>query len=236
MTPKLSERELYELWYQIGPELLLGAEIGEQKALFFEAAFHCCTGLILYLLSICGFGLYEEAEMGKTMVHWAAENDLLGVLRHLSETGGEADEFDGRDLSGNTPFFYAVEKGHVEVVKFLLEKGVAFTAKNKFGVMPLHVAAIHNRPKIGLLLLLAGANANSEMISVLAGKVADLSAKDKIGFSAPHWAAQAGNEASVVFLLDRGADPYLKDGNGRAAVDCAKNDKIRDLIRSRMNK
>ena len=47
----------------------------------------------------------------------------------------------------------------------------------------------------------------------------DVNRKGENGSSSIHWAAQNGHTVTVELLLDRGADPYITNKEGRAARD-----------------
>jgi ankyrin repeat protein len=46
------------------------------------------------------------------------------------------------DNNKDTALHLAAMKGHVSIIKFLLEQGANIDAKDKFGATPLHLAAI----------------------------------------------------------------------------------------------
>jgi len=52
-----------------------------------------------------------------------------------------------------TALHFAVESGNVDLVRFLLEKGIDVNAKQSFGETPLHYAASHGHANVAKLLV-----------------------------------------------------------------------------------
>ncbi|MEY2393305.1 ankyrin repeat domain-containing protein [Wolbachia endosymbiont of Tettigetta isshikii] len=49
---------------------------------------------------------------------------------------------DDTDRKGITPLCYAIQKGHLEDVKFLVSKGANIYAENTYGIRLMHAASI----------------------------------------------------------------------------------------------
>lgn len=70
-----------------------------------------------------------DSKNQRTAVHWAAIKGRPNMVRTLIAVGG-ADK-DPLDKYGKTPLMYAVIKGHVEIVKILMELGADNSIKDK---------------------------------------------------------------------------------------------------------
>ncbi|XP_038075514.1 palmitoyltransferase ZDHHC17-like isoform X2 [Patiria miniata] len=98
----------------------------------------------------------------------------------------------------------AVQYGAIDRLKELVENGLDVQEPDKENVTLLHWAAINNRLEIARYLINHGA-----VIDQLGG---DLN-------STPlHWATRQGHLPMVVLLMQYGADPSLRDGEGVSGV------------------
>ncbi|RYP78372.1 hypothetical protein DL771_000557 [Monosporascus sp. 5C6A] len=140
---------------------------------------------------------------GVAPLHCAAMSGNVDAVRTLIETGATLDVL---DASGNTPLHWAAYKGHEDVVKYLQQDANKKLRDNN-GRTALHLAAI------------AGIK---EAVKLLIGVGADKEAKDRVGVTPLHYAAENGHEAVVRFLvIEAGADKKAKDNNGRTPLHYA---------------
>eukprot|EP01006_Ploeotia_vitrea_P026463 TRINITY_DN59445_c0_g1_i1.p2 TRINITY_DN59445_c0_g1~~TRINITY_DN59445_c0_g1_i1.p2 ORF type:complete len:143 (+),score=25.62 TRINITY_DN59445_c0_g1_i1:320-748(+) len=102
---------------------------------------------------------------------------------------------------GKTALMFATSKGHVEVVKQLLQVGANANKADDYGQRPLHRAA---------------GKGGVEMVQLLVetGK-ADVNVQDKNGDTPLHCAAMENNEQVGKFLLNNGADDGIKNKDGK---------------------
>lgn len=98
-------------------------------------------------------------------IHGAAVDVNLADTELYLQKGADVN---ARNKDGLTPLIAAADKGHLEVVKFLVEKGADVNAKDNNGRTPLIAAA-----PLGYL----------EMVKFLVDKGADVNAKNNNGIT-----------------------------------------------------
>ena len=111
--------------------------------------------------------------------------------------------------------------GHVEAVRLLLERGADANvfSINTMRNTPLHAGLAGPLPAEGVRLL------------VEAG--ADVNARQHGGYGPLHSAASRGVIEVIDLLLDRGADPGAAAEDGRRPIDFAKEEPVKEHLRSR---
>ena len=136
----------------------------------------------------------QPLEDGRRSIHIAAENgreDMVNLLLcHHIDTSVQT--FDGR-----TPLQLAMETGSEEITSQLITGGVDINLSFSTGDIPLTLAVANNWYPVIQSLLENGADVNLALLD---------------GRTALHIAAEAGaNDATLILLLDRGADVYSED-------------------------
>ncbi|XP_033617695.1 ankyrin repeat domain-containing protein 16 isoform X5 [Fukomys damarensis] len=118
-------------------------------------------------------------------------------------------EPDCRDSCGVTPFMDAIQCGHIDVARLLLEKQKACSsAEDSLGAQALHKAAVTGQVEaIRFLVSDLGANVDVRAATT--------------GLTALHYAAKEGHTAAVQTLLSLGADISAKDERNRSALHLA---------------
>ncbi len=162
----------------------------------------------------------------------AADVDPNAQLNmHRPSRGGNSGRFSDTQLStGCTALFRATQGNDTEVIQTLLAKG-ANPNINAMGFTPFLLAAGVSpggrggggAPNIALLDLMVehGANVNAQVTGTrtYSMRISYHPPPDQEGTSALHAAVQAGKPDLVSYLLNKGANPELVDGNGRKPID-----------------
>ncbi|KAI9763142.1 MAG: hypothetical protein M1840_000907 [Geoglossum simile] len=95
-------------------------------------------------------------EFGNHLLHSAAWNGLLDLIKVLEENGTKADMEDG---IGQTALHHAAQTGHVETVEYLISKDLPLDSLGGRKWTPLHYAANGHHLDVIITLLDAGADA-----------------------------------------------------------------------------
>jgi ankyrin repeat protein len=153
----------------------------------------------------------------RTALHAAAENGHVEVVQELSKVAN----VDAVDSDGNTPLYLAAVQRHVDVAAVLLAARATANIINHKGLTPLHAAAGHGDMPLMKMLLSWGANVHpvdgrgycditplhqacmngNNAASLLLATGAAVYTPCAKGFTALHYAAEAGHLDVVVVLL-----------------------------------
>jgi ankyrin repeat protein len=143
-----------------------------------------------------------------------------------------------RSNDGQTPLWWAAEKGYETVVKLLLEKGADVESKDNDDNTPLLLTAEKGHEAVVKLLLEKGADVESKtryhdhtplsfaarngheaVVKLLLDKGADVESKSRFyGFTPLLMAAWKGHEAVVTLLLEKGADVESRSDSGQTPL------------------
>lgn len=159
---------------------------------------------------------------GKTPLYLAAEKGDLQEVRRLVEEGADINSSnlhldDGSPLTrwipsdrfaaGFRPLHIAVEKGHLEVVKYLLVNDADVNVRTQEGQTPLFMAAATSE--------------GTELAKLLADKGAEIDPVDQDGVTPLSVAARAAHLSTVQLLLSKGALVDRPDHEGRTPLHYA---------------
>ena len=158
-------------------------------------------------------------------IHSARVGDLE-QLRYL---------FEGVDIESDYAFELlqvALERGHLDVVKFLVSKGADVKRKDGPGNTPLHLASREGHLDIVEFLILEGANVKArnelkrtplhltsigghlDVAKFLVSEGADVKKRDAIGNTPLYLASHYGHLDVANFLVSKGADVNQKNMDG----------------------
>ena len=123
-------------------------------------------------------------------------------------------EFDvnGSDSVGNSTLSEEVRARHLDVVDALIGAGADVNAPNNGGITPLMTAISFDAESTALMRRLLDGGARVD-------------APDTRGKTALMWAAGYSRKEAVDLLLERGANPTLRDDTGRTAAAMTGNSK-----------
>ena len=139
----------------------------------------------------------------------------------------------------STPLHLALQRGHMEVARLLVEHGADATAQDDQGWTPLHWAVKEGNMDLACLLIENGAKATAQdndgwtplHWAMLGGSVnishflvkhgADLTAQDSDGLTPLHWAVKEGSVDLTRIFVENGADVAVKDNYGSTPLHWA---------------
>jgi len=176
-----------------------------------------------------GADVNAKSKMVRTAVWLAAANDMATV-RLLLEKGAKVNV---KDPNGATPLVYAAANGNARLIELLLARGA--------GVNAVTNAAIGGQVKHGAIamgsltpLLAAATYGSPEILKQLLDAGAGIDHRDVRGMTSLMLAvtSDSADPRAVRLLLDRGADPKIKDRDGLTAADWGQeNGKSRNSAR-----
>ena len=152
--------------------------------------------------------------------------DFLNKNRALTMAAASGDVAKVRQLlakgaDGRAALWLAVQGGHEEVAKVLVEHGVNPNVPGEGGKTPLLVAAAAGREELVGALLAAGADPNM---------------RDAAGLTPLATAIENGHEGLAARLLERGADPNSEAGQGQTVLHAASRKGLASLCKELLRK
>lgn len=164
----------------------------------------------------CGTVLCYSASKGKAeQLCRATGHSNLFDLKRLIDDGHDVNE---RHPLGWTPLHVAAVNGNARAVQILLEAGADPNAVEEFST-PFKTAARQHKRLMEVLV------AREDEFCDRLSKNADFS-----GFTSLHYAALSDDYECLKLLLEAGADPTMKDGNGHTAIEYCAREQNKRLV------
>ncbi|EOQ97668.1 ankyrin repeat protein [Leptospira wolbachii serovar Codice str. CDC] len=182
--------------------------LGENSDFFFHPdtkfAAKRAFGTFLVLFVLISLFFLDYSRRRKLFWIYAARENHIFLFNTLRLTGVDVNEIDEHKY---TPLFWAIQGGSLEFVKSIVKAGADLEAINEFGQTPLIVAVLVKNETIVKELVSLGSN---------------LDRPDTIEGQTPLLlAARDGSFEIVKFLLEKNANPSLKNKKGQTALSLA---------------
>ena len=162
--------------------------------------------VVKLLVEEMGADVDVEGRSSKGPLYWACVNGNVEIVRMLVDLGSGS----GAGKDGHvwlTGFVEAASQGHSDVVRELIERGVAVDGVDKYGDTALGMASQNGC--VGVVKVLVGQGG------------ADVDVVDRNGRTPLYWASRNGREKVVSVLLEAGADVEIADHDGVTAMGIA---------------
>lgn len=153
-------------------------------------------------------------EVNKPLAYAAAYGNLE-IVKLLVEAGAE---LDGRAAYGDVALIKADEHGNDDILEYLIEQGADVNIPNAYGVTPFIGLCGTGRLQQVQLAAKHGGDANSSFVAKNGEGAGEKN------FTPLEAAASAGKHDVVELLLSMGADPNIKDAQGRSLLELAESD------------
>lgn len=206
----------------------------ERMQMLMQAVANGDPGMAARMIAARDLGLEEVDEKGRTLLAQAAQGNNVPMIRLLLCAGAK---IEAADRAGNTPLMQAVLARRQEAIDALLMAGADPGATNIKGESAMTLAIDPDDPRLiqtlarggadiwatpdrkASLISLAASKGKTEVVAMLLRLGADV--RDAQGTRALAASARAGDLPAVQTLLDAGADPLHRSGDGHTAFTLA---------------
>lgn len=161
---------------------------------------------------------------GNTLLHLAALRIQVEKVQEMLKINPEIDY---KNNTGNTPLFLAVRvPDNLKIIECLLDHGASLAASDTAGNSILHIASQSN-------------------MELLIKRGADIDAQDKDGNTVLHLTLRdlfmikyfhPSLKDRMIMLMKADADPYLRNKEGKSAIDLAIESGVQDAVDLLKNK
>jgi cytohesin len=212
---------------------------------------------VIAVLAVLVCKLYHQRKLDLTLAQLLEERASLDEIASLLQAGASPDvRIDeptiGAPVHSVPALIFAYNTGQKNVIKLLLDRGANPNAPTSWGITPLANAASQgDLPRAKMLLskgadanaadgffgspLIAAASSSPSVVNLLlqqdAKSTLNTARHPDESATALMIAAAQGRVEIVRALLRAGADPLIKDRNGKTALDYAKQGRNGEVIR-----
>ncbi|GHM58644.1 MAG: hypothetical protein sL5_07220 [Candidatus Mesenet longicola] len=201
---------------------------------------------LLYKSMVYAFDTFQSKDYNKvkTMIQTLQSQDILSIVIRT------------KDSNDMTYLHYATQFGDkgLRLVLILIGSGVSIDEKNNQGKTPLDLApedsparlllesinnifnVVKNNDARSIFIILEKIEQQTESLRKQQIRSIIVSAKDKEGKNSLHYAAQLGNEQSVLILIGIGSSIDIVDNQGNTPLDLAPEDSPARLLLESINK
>ena len=177
---------------------------------------------------------WERDRDNYLIVHGAAQHNLINLMKSIFDPVFEEyrvahnitiDSVGGKN--GWTALHIACAegyKGHLDMVKLLIELGAKGGVVSSGGSTPLHVAV-----RYAFNSVYGHAAVIRYLLDSIPAFRALIDAQDANGWTALHWAAYKGYRDIARILVDKGADKTKRNSSGKTACDLSADSEIRAI-------
>ncbi|XP_076445109.1 uncharacterized protein LOC143283010 [Babylonia areolata] len=199
---------------------------------------------IACMLIEAGANLRSIDNEQSTPLHYACTEGNVELVQTLFEAGAKTPEawvmisnmVTDQDIEGSSCLHLAVDSGHYEVAKMVLEKRAEVNRPRKHYMYPLHLAAMSGDIRIARLLVENSARIDvvndeqatalhkaaslnhTEVVKFLVDRGARINRRDKDNYTPLLLAATYGHTETVELLLQKGADYSAVDKYDKTVV------------------
>jgi hypothetical protein len=176
----------------------------------------------------------------------AESGDLAGLKSMLD---ARPSLIDGRDSVERTLLHAAARAGRIDVMRYLIDKGLGVNIRDASGYSPLHEAAATGGEEAVRFLISRGADIKAvssgcamspldmavvagdrKTVLVLLESGADLEGRSSAGWTPLHFAADSGSLDMVKLLVERGADVNARTRAGLRPVQTAWEGRFAEIV------
>lgn len=148
---------------------------------------------------------------GNTPVHLAAKKGNVEMLSLFLDLDKSVVHLPA--TSWWTPLHFAVQGGHVNAAKFLIEHHTNPNMRSQCGNTPFHLASRNGDAEMLICLLETSKNLNETKEKV--------NSQNKAGWTPLHFAVQGGHVKTARILIEKGADPNIESISGKTPIHLA---------------